>query len=266
MRTFGNFIFILFTAFLSTKVLPAEVIEPTKKSLETDSPTHILFVGNSYFYYNDSLHNHVSRLVQAHDPALSKDLEYKSATIGGAALEHHPLVSHLSPGQLGIEEPFQVVILQGGSSEPLSDRRRARFIQAAKNHNAKIRARGAETVLYMTHAYRPPHQRFDPEMIHAIESLYVSTANQINAMVIPVGLAFEEAYRLKPDIMLHKHFDGSHPDILGTYLAACTVFVTLYNAECSGNSYNYFGEVSESDAEFLQRVADDTVKKFLNHP
>ena len=42
--------------------------------------------------------------------------------------------------------------------------------------------------------------------------------------VIPVGLAFEEAYRQRPGVKLHKDFDGSHPDLLGTYLAACVTF------------------------------------------
>lgn len=264
MNDVRKIVSVFLFAWASANVFAAETSQPVKARLDAGSPTHVLFVGNSYLYYNDSLHNHVSRLVQAHDESLGEQLEYKSATIGGAALDHHPLDSHLTPGRLGVDEPFQVVILQGGSGEPLSDRRRERFLQTARGHNDKIRARGGETALYMTHAYRPPHRRYDPEMIHDIESLYVTTANEIDALVIPVGLAFEEAYRQRPDIVLHKHFDGSHPDILGTYLAACTVFVSLYDANCSGNSYTYFGEVSESDAQFLQGIADDTVRNFLN--
>ena len=31
--------------------------------LQNSKPQRILFVGNSYFYYNDSLHNHVRRIV-----------------------------------------------------------------------------------------------------------------------------------------------------------------------------------------------------------
>ena len=39
---------------------------PSVKSPQVENPTHVLFVGNSYFYYGDSLHNHVRRLCLAH--------------------------------------------------------------------------------------------------------------------------------------------------------------------------------------------------------
>ena len=32
------------------------------------APSGILWVGNSFFYYNNSMHNHVSNLVRAADP------------------------------------------------------------------------------------------------------------------------------------------------------------------------------------------------------
>lgn len=32
--------------------------------VQADPPLRILFVGNSYLYYNDSLHNHVRRIVE----------------------------------------------------------------------------------------------------------------------------------------------------------------------------------------------------------
>lgn len=47
-------------------------IGPEVKSIGIDKPKQILFVGNSYFYYNNSLHNHVVRLTRAADPENSK--------------------------------------------------------------------------------------------------------------------------------------------------------------------------------------------------
>jgi hypothetical protein len=56
------------------------------------SLTRVLFIGNSYLYYNDSLHNHVKRMASERFSATaSRDFQYKSATIGGARLQHHDI-------------------------------------------------------------------------------------------------------------------------------------------------------------------------------
>ena len=64
----------------------AQAASPSVKQPQVDNPTHVLFVGNSYLYYNDSLHNHVRRMAIAADSSLEKKMKYKSATIGGASL------------------------------------------------------------------------------------------------------------------------------------------------------------------------------------
>lgn len=236
--------------------------KPKVTRLKIDRPKHILFIGNSYLYYNDSLHNHIERMAIAGGLFKEPDLEFKSATIGGAALFDHNIDHLLDPKNLRVDQPFEVVIMQGGSAAPLSEGRRKRFSETAELYAKKVRAAGGEPVLYMTHAYVPPHPRARPDMIREIASLYVGTGNKIDALVIPVGLAFEEAYRRRPGIKLHTSFDGTHPSMLGTYLAACTVFASLYGVSPVGNSYSYFGEVSVDDARFLQEVAQDTVVNF----
>ena len=84
----------------------------------------------------------------------------------------------------------------------------------------------------------------------------------IDALVIPVGLAFEEAYRRFPDLKLHNR-DGTHPSLLGTYLAACTTFATLYGRSPVGNSYRAEGITDEALATQLQQVAQDVVTQFF---
>jgi hypothetical protein len=240
----------------------ADAPRPLVKAAQVDTPTHVLFVGNSYFYYGDSLHNHVRRMVAAADPSLEKKLQYKSATIGGAELFHHSIDHLTKPGQIGVKEPFQLVILQGGSGEPLSDKRRAKFRETVIEFNKMITERGGKTALYLTHAYVEPHKQANPQNLRLTEELYVSVGNEIGALVIPVGLAFEEAYRRRPDIKLHKDYDGSHPELIGTYLAACTVYASVYGKSPVGNTYDYFGKIDRDTAAFLQQVAADTVKNF----
>jgi len=237
---------------------------PLVTSPQVQSPTRVLFVGNSYFYYGDSVHNHVRRLLIASDPALEESIRFKSATIGGAALAHHN-VEHLTrPGQLGIAEPFQLVVLAGGSGEPLSERRRAQFREKAIEFSKVIAERGGKVALYMTHVFVKPHKDVHPDNLRLTEELYVATGNEVGALVIPVGLAFDEAYRRRPDIKLHKEFDGTHPDLIGTYLAACTVYASVYGRSPVGNAYTYYGRIDQDTATFLQQVAWDTVKKFYS--
>lgn len=235
---------------------------PAVKQRQVEVPKKILFVGNSYFYYNDSIHNHLRRMVDAGGIATEKELQYKIVTIGGAPLAHHDVASYLAPGKLGMKAPYDVVILQGNSGAALTEARAKSFRDKVVEFNGEIAKTGAKTALYMTHAYVKPNKDASPEMMRKVESMYVAAGNEISALVIPVGLAFEEAYRQKPDLQLHKTYDGSHPDLIGTYLAACVVYASLYGKSPVGNGYDYFGKVDKETAAFLQRVAWETVTKF----
>ena len=241
---------------------PDAELKAQVRFLENTSPQRILFVGNSYLYYNDSLHNHVERIAEEIGPYGTGEYDFKSATIGGARLSHHPVEALLEPGRLGIDKPFELVILQGGSFEPLEEESRAQLRATAIELSEKIRATGAEVALYMTHAYVEPDERFEPGLINTIRPTYVSLGNELDALVIPVGLAFERAYDERPDIVLHETFDGTHPSMLGTYLAACVVYQSIYGQSVTAADYDYFGEVDAESAAFLRRIADETVREF----
>ena len=253
---------------LQTMATPGNepIPKPQVRHLENTAPKRILFVGNSYLYYNDSLHNHVRRIAVENGPYTEEEYGYKSATIGGASLSHHPIDRLLEPGRLGIDEPFDLVILQGGSRSVLSERRRSQFPKVAARLQSIISASGAETALYMIHAYVMPHPRFDPNMNERIERQYVSTGNAIGALVIPVGLAFKRAYARRPDMELHKAFDGTHPSLAGTYLAACVVYASIYEKSARDIEYDYFGAINKEDAVFLRTIADETVREFYGRP
>ena len=75
-------------------------------------------------------------------------------------------------------------------------------------------------------------------------------------------IAFENAYEKNPDIVLHKEYDGSHPSLLGTYLAACVVFSSITHKSPLQIKYDYFGKIAEDDKKFLQKVAKNTVEDF----
>ncbi|WFE75668.1 DUF4886 domain-containing protein [Roseinatronobacter sp. S2] len=228
--------------------------------LGVDSPRQVLFVGNSYLYYNDSLHNHTSRMVAEGEGI--DDLAYRSVTISGGSLNFQPIDHYLTQGAIGYDGPFDVVILQGHSAAANTETRRERFRGAVLSAHEMIEAHGATTALYMTHAYAEGHNNYDPEMTGNLAALYTEIGNEIGALVIPVGLAFERARAERPELDLHVEFDHSHPNLEGSYLAAATVYATLYGAPSVGLEYDYFGRLDAETVRFLQEVAIDTVSSF----
>ena len=63
------------------------------------APTGILWVGNSFFYYNNSMHNHVSNLVRAADPKIAP--RATSVTISGSGIDWHDMESYFRPEGIG---------------------------------------------------------------------------------------------------------------------------------------------------------------------
>jgi hypothetical protein len=240
---------------------------PSVTAPQAVNPSRVLFVGNSYLYYNDSLHNLVRRMVAAADSGAEARLQYKSATIGGSSLSHHNIDWLTTPGRIGVREAFELVVLQGNSGDALNANGQADFRGAAAAAAKTVRERGGQVAVYMVHAWVKPHRQAKPENIRAIEKFYVDVGNELNAIVLPVGLAFEEAYKRHPEWAevqsLHQSYDGSHPSLMGSYLAAATVYATLYGASPVGNSFDAYGKLDTPTRLKLQQIANDVVVRFF---
>lgn len=215
------------------------------------APRNVLFIGNSYTYYNNSVHGHVRSLAHAADAETRKGV-FRSMTISGGFLSDHAAGL---PAMLKSRK-WDVVVLQGQSTEPLSSnpRRAERFMSALRQYDQWIRESGAKTALYMTWAYRG-RLGMTGQVAHA----YVTAGNEIGALVVPVGLAFERVLKARPDLILH-HIDNIHPSMAGTYLTSCVFYAALYGKTPAGNAYT--AGLPYELAEFLQKTAWDTVQEF----
>ena len=244
---------------LSNFSISQELIIETEKA----QPETILFIGNSYLYYGDSLHNHFKRMVEEYFAGYDAS-SVKSVTIGGSRLKHHNVERLIKPKAISSIEKFDLVILQGGSSETLTRDNRKEFSYFVKKHVDAIKANNSKAALYMTHAYVKPHKKFMDNQIKIIEEAYTKVGNENQVLVIPVGLAFDLAYQEKPSIRLHKP-DATHPSLLGTYLAACTVFSSIYGKTPIGLRYDYYGAINKKDKIFLQVIADKATSIYYNN-
>ena len=245
--------------FISNSVVSQQVEEFDK----ADQPRTILFIGNSYLYYGDSLHNHFKRMVEEYLVDYNGAASVKSATIGGARLKHHDVERLIKPKEISPIQKFDLIILQGGSSETLTEENRKEFAYYAKKHVKSIQLSGSKAALYMTHAFVKPHKDFEVNQIKLINDIYTEVGKDNNALVIPVGIAFDIAYNEFPQIKLH-HDDGTHPNLKGTYLAACTVFASVYRKSPIGLDYDYYGAISENDKILLQQIADKATSIYFN--
>ena len=108
-------------------------------------PKSILFIGNSYLYYNDSMHNHVEELME--DYYKNQEIVTKSATIGGSRLENHNIDHLLKPKNLQRKEQVDMVIMQGGSGEVIDEVSRKKFIKTAVKYSKKARKKGVKESL-----------------------------------------------------------------------------------------------------------------------
>jgi hypothetical protein len=229
----------------------------------------VLWVGNSFFYYNNSMHGHVGALLGSTGRTGAQGYRSTSATISGSGLNWHDVEAYLKPGSgmasysfVGDNEvrfntfdrPFDVVMMMDCSQCPIHPKLQPLFFEYVKKDSAIVRARGAEPVLFMSWAYADK-----PEMTEQLAAEYIKAGKANNALVVPAGYAFANSLKKRPDIVLNVA-DKRHPTLAGTYLAACTVLASLYKVNPVGNKYT--AGLPADVALHLQTVAWETAQAF----
>jgi hypothetical protein len=242
--------------------------KPTVRELQTP-PTSAIYIGNSFYYYNNSLHGHVTQLLGSTSPATR--MRAVSVTISGSGWDWHDVESYFRPNALASysfdrnnsivfndpkEKLFDVAIMMDCSQCPLHPQLKKTFAEYAKKHSDTVRKHGAQPVFFMSWAYSDK-----PEMTDQLAEAYTKAANENGAYVIPAGLAFANSIGKKPGLDLYAP-DKRHPSLAGTYLAACTVYASLFKKSPVGLKYT--AGLDEATALHLQTTAWETVKAYFN--
>jgi hypothetical protein len=239
---------------------------PTVRDVGPDAPASAIYIGNSFFYYNNSMHGHVSLMQRA---AGLTPMRTTSITISGAGIDWHDVASYFRPNAVGSysfdarnninfntnARLFDLAIMMDCSQCPIHPRLGAVFTEYARRHSETVRAHGARPVFFMSWAYKDV-----PEMTQQLAEAYTLAGNANNALVIPAGLAFARSIAERPALDLYVP-DLRHPSLAGTYLAAATTFATLLGRSPVGNSYT--AGLEAETAAFLQRVAWETVQGYF---
>jgi hypothetical protein len=231
----------------SKAVAVAQSIAPTKK------PLRVLFIGNSYTFFNGGL----GSIIQSMAAAIpgGRRFEFVEVTKGGQTLEGHwrdgKALAEIRKGK------WDYVVLQEHSLRPVQER--DKMWQYARLFDAEVRKVGAKTVFYETWA-----RKNRPEMQALLDSAYGGIAREIAATVAPAGLAWERVLKAKPDIKLHIT-DLSHPTPAGSYLNACVFYETFFGKSCEGlprtiksATGKVLFELTDGEAKLLQQAAIET--------
>lgn len=260
----------MIATFVGALLLTLPALADTKPkvlSVGATAPASGIYIGNSFFYYNNSLHGHVRLLTNSIDN--TQRFSSVSVTISGSGFDWHDVNSYFRPEAIGgysfdpnnnvvFNTPgrklFDVAIMMDCSQCPVHPKLGAVFVDYAKRHSATVRKHGATPVFFMSWAYADK-----PEMTAQLAEAYTKAANDNDAFVIPAGLAFARSIAQRPDINLYAP-DKRHPSLAGTYLSAATVYASLFKKSPAGAKYN--AGLDDATARHLQTVAWDTVQAY----
>ncbi len=255
----------LIGAFASGQLLAQT--KPKVFDVGIEKPASAIYIGNSFFYYNNSLHNHVSALLRSTDS--KQRFRSVSATLSGSGFDWHDVESYFRPNAVSsysfvagnnivfnkLDKLFDLAIMMDCSQCPIHPQLKAVFRDFAKKHSDTVRKHGARPVFFMSWAYADA-----PEMTIQLADAYTQAANDNNAFVIPAGLAFARSVAQRPELNLYVA-DKRHPSLAGSYLAACTTYAALFKT--SPVDLKYTAGLDEATAKFLQNVAWDTVRDYF---
>jgi hypothetical protein len=255
---------LLLLATLSADL--AAQTKPVRTDAGAEPIRSLLWVGNSFFYYNNSMHGQYNELARAAEPEGRH--RGVSVTISGSGLDWHDMASLLRADGIGkysfapgnkivFNKPgkqFDAVIMMDCSQCPIHPQLAPAFHETVKKDAAIIARYGARPVLFMSWAYKDA-----PEMTAQLAEQYTIAGNANDALVVPAGLAFAKAIAKRPALELYQP-DKRHPTLAGTYLAACTTYAAIAKKSPLGNKYT--AGLDAELAAFLQGVAAETVREY----
>lgn len=241
------------------------VLGANAASKQAADSIRVLFIGNSFTYYN-KMQNMVDSIAKNQKKALA----ITSITKGGQRLRGHlknkKLLQVLKKGG------WDFVIVQEQSSDPAlsTDSVKELVYPYAHTLDSLIHAGSpkAKTIFYMTWGHKYGFRVSTPHyplintyegMYHRLYTSYLEMTYDNNAICAPVGMAWDLVRKERPNLIMYKH-DSYHPSKAGSYLIANVIYCTMFPKwyQCT-----YTAGLPEETADFLQQAAQKTVMNNL---
>jgi len=223
----------------------------------------VLFIGNSYTYYND-----LPNLIKEIALSFGDTLVHESSTPGGYSFSAHSTNTQ-TLSKIN-QQQWDYVVLQAQSQEPsLSPGYvNSNVLPAAQVLIDAIESNSLciEPLFFMTWgrkfgdasncvAYPPVCTYLG--MQERLRTRYLDMSFIHNASCSPVGMAWKNSIAINSTIDLYTS-DNSHPSIYGSYLAACTFYASIFKKSAVGSSY-WPNAIDSATAYSLQQIGSSTV-------
>ena len=238
-------------------------------TLVAQNTLSVLFIGNSYTSYNN-----LPQLVQSLSTSAGKTLNIDSSMPGGMPVSGHvndaTSIAKIKQGK------WDYVVIQEQSQIPTIDFYRYNDMYPAfTDLKALIEQYNpcAKIITYMTWGRRFGGQQCDPSgtncspvftnfnhMQDSLTSAYLEISEQLNIQCAPVGMVWQNILN-DTTLVLHSG-DNSHPNIDGSYVAALTIFSSIWKQGTSG--LNYTAGLSSKLAQYYQSKSDNTIFNSAN--
>ena len=221
---------------------------------------NVLMIGNSFSYYNN---------MNGSDGIFYKIAESEGYNVtvtpihsGGYYL--HKFLDPNDPYGAQVKEKlennrYDVIVIQEQSSYPI--REFTAFFGSCEKFKELADQNGAELYLYATWGYKdgcPKLEQFGPrssDMGMKLRHEYTRAAENIGAGIAEVGTAFID---IGDKIELYEP-DQQHPSLLGSTLAAYTIFGSVFGTD--PNEFKYTGDLDEETAALLKSAASRAILK-----
>ena len=238
-----------------------KVTEPEQELGPLPGAESILFIGSSYFSYNN-LPGMFAELAHAN----SKNIYIDNYIVNGKFLDYH--ASNPSTLNKINEKDWDYVILQGVGRQmayPEVFRDHPAY-PALKTLHDKISENSESTkmIFCLPWAFEDGMAWLEgwtdlyDDMQKKIYKNTLVYADEIGFMIAPVGMAWYRVLEEKNYPLHYLHLsDWNHPSLRGSYLMACVIYSTIYRESSSG--IKYYSNIPKDEALYFQDVASSTV-------
>jgi Domain of unknown function (DUF4886) len=218
----------------------------------------VLILGSSIVSVND-----LPEIISEISQSMGKTLILESITMEGSRVADHTKL--LKINNLLSSTSWTTVIITPQSYEVLREDWRNTFFYPAMDELIEMMGDKSDNLaIFLLWGNREPnawvsYENYE-EMQTVIDEISREYASTKSIGLVPVGSAWRKVIEDNIDISLYR--DSIHPSYSGSYLAACVIYSWLYNESTEGCSF--YGELQLDEAQYLQKIAWDTVLEERN--